>query len=85
MANARATDTNGSEVYDRDGTAYVTLTQAASRYGVSTEAIRRAVSRGRLTTKRLGPYLFVKLASLADYTPEERRVGPRTRRRRRKR
>lgn len=82
MKNTTEKVPSETNAYDQAGNPYVTLTEAASRFGVSTEAIRRAVQRGVLSTKRLGPYLFVSVASLSNYEPQESLIGSRTKRKR---
>jgi len=82
MSNTTTTAVASEEVYDAAGNAFITLTEAARRTGVTREAIRHAVIRGALTMKRFGPYVFVSVESVERYQPNQALVGRRVRRRR---
>lgn len=48
----------------------ITLTEAAERSGLSLHAIRKAATRGRLRTQRLGPLHVTTPDDLARYSAE---------------
>lgn len=48
---------------------YLTVTQAAARKGVTHQAIRRAITEGRLRASRLGGHWVIHRDDLAQYEP----------------